>query len=73
VEHQPGHRRRVRGPRRRLQRGAHRHRVDLVFGSNAILRGIAEVYSFEESKDKFVADFVDAWHKVMMLDRYDVG
>ena len=47
--------------------------VDLVFGSNAILRGIAEVYSFEESKDKFVADFVDAWHKVMMLDRYDVG
>lgn len=35
--------------------------------------GIAEVYSFEESKDKFVADFVDAWHKVMMLDRYDVG
>jgi len=47
--------------------------VDLVFGSNAILRGIAEVYSFEESKDKFVADFVDAWDKVMMLDRYDVS
>ena len=47
--------------------------VDLVFGSNAILRGIAEVYSFEDSKDKFVADFVDAWDKVMMLDRYDVA
>ena len=46
--------------------------ADLVFGSNAILRGIAEVYSFEESKEKFVRDFVDAWDKVMMLDRYDV-
>jgi catalase-peroxidase len=46
--------------------------VDLVFGSNAILRGIAEVYSFEESQEKFVRDFVDAWDKVMMLDRYDV-
>jgi catalase-peroxidase len=46
--------------------------VDLVFGSNSILRGIAEVYSFTESKEKFVADFVDAWDKVMMLDRYDV-
>ncbi len=46
--------------------------ADLVFGSNAILRGIAEVYSFEESKEKFVRDFVDAWDKVMMLDRFDV-
>ncbi|MCW2527834.1 MAG: Catalase-peroxidase [Pseudonocardiales bacterium] len=46
--------------------------VDLVFGSNSILRGIAEVYSFDESKEKFVRDFVDAWDKVMMLDRYDV-
>jgi catalase-peroxidase len=46
--------------------------VDLVFGSNSILRGIAEVYSFGESKEKFVKDFVDAWDKVMMLDRYDV-
>jgi catalase-peroxidase len=46
--------------------------VDLVFGSNAILRGIAEVYSFAESKERFVADFVDAWDKVMMLDRFDV-
>jgi catalase-peroxidase len=45
--------------------------ADLVFGSNSILRGIAEVYSFEESKEKFVKDFVDAWDKVMMLDRFD--
>ena len=46
--------------------------VDLVFGSNAILRGIAEVYSFDESKERFVRDFVDAWDKVMMLDRFEV-
>ncbi len=46
--------------------------VDLVFGSNSILRGIAEVYSFSDAKEKFVRDFVDAWDKVMMLDRYDV-
>ncbi len=46
--------------------------ADLVFGSNSILRGIAEVYSFEDTKRKFVEDFVDAWDKVMMLDRYDV-
>jgi catalase-peroxidase len=46
--------------------------ADLVFGSNAILRGIAEVYSFDDAKEKFVRDFVDAWDKVMMLDRYDV-
>ena len=46
--------------------------ADLVFGSNSILRGIAEVYSFDESKGKFVEDFIDAWDKVMMLDRYDV-
>ncbi len=46
--------------------------VDLVFGSNSILRGIAEVYSFDESQERFVRDFVDAWDKVMMLDRYDV-
>jgi catalase-peroxidase len=46
--------------------------ADLVFGSNSILRGIAEVYSFDDAKEKFVKDFVDAWDKVMMLDRYDV-
>jgi catalase-peroxidase len=45
--------------------------VDLVFGSNSILRGIAEVYSSDDAKERFVQDFVDAWDKVMMLDRYD--
>ena len=45
--------------------------VDLVFGSHAILRGIAEVYSFDESQERFVRDFVDAWDKVMMLDRFE--
>ena len=46
--------------------------ADLVFGSNSILRGIAEVYSSADAKEKFVEDFVDAWDKVMMLDRYYV-
>jgi catalase-peroxidase len=46
--------------------------ADLVFGSNSILRGIAEVYSFDDAKERFVRDFVDAWDKVMNLDRYDL-
>jgi catalase-peroxidase len=46
--------------------------VDLVFGSNSILRGIAEVYAASDAKEKFVRDFVDAWDKVMMLDRFDL-
>ncbi|GAC1611633.1 MAG: catalase/peroxidase HPI [Mycobacteriales bacterium] len=46
--------------------------VDLVFGSNSILRGIAEIYSSDDAKEPFVRDFVQAWDKVMMLDRYDV-
>ncbi len=46
--------------------------ADLVFGSNSILRGIVEVYSADDAKERFVHDFVDAWDKVMMLDRYDV-
>jgi catalase-peroxidase len=46
--------------------------ADLVFGSNSILRGIVEVYSADDAKEKLVRDFVDAWDKVMMLDRYDV-
>ncbi len=45
-------------------------RVDLIFGSNAELRGIAEVYACEDGKDKFVKDFVAAWNKVMNLDRF---
>ena len=47
-------------------------RVDLVFGSHAGLRGIAEVYASDDATHKFVSDFVAAWHKVMNLDRFDV-
>ncbi|WP_250461555.1 catalase/peroxidase HPI [Microbulbifer litoralis] len=46
--------------------------VDLVFGSNSELRAVAEVYALNDSEDKFVADFVDAWSKVMTLDRFDL-
>jgi catalase-peroxidase len=45
---------------------------DLVFGSNSVLRGIAEVYAQDDSKDKFVEDFVAAWVKVMNNDRFDL-
>jgi len=47
-------------------------RMDLVFGSNSQLRAIAEVYGAADSQDKFVKDFVAAWDKVMMLDRFDL-
>lgn len=47
-------------------------RVDLIFGSHAQLRAIAEVYAAEDAKEKFVNDFVKAWVKVMELDRYDL-
>jgi catalase-peroxidase len=47
-------------------------RADLVFGSNSELRALAEVYGSADSKDKFVRDFVAAWDKVMMLDRFDL-
>ncbi|MBE9602243.1 catalase/peroxidase HPI [Pedobacter sp. MC2016-24] len=47
-------------------------RADLVFGSNAELRAIAEVYASSDSADKFIADFVAAWTKVMNLDRFDL-
>jgi len=47
-------------------------RVDLVFGSNSILRAYAEVYAQDDSKEKFVKDFVAAWVKVMNSDRYDL-
>ena len=46
--------------------------VDLVFGSNSILRSLAEVYASADASDKFVADFVAAWVKVMELDRFDL-
>ncbi len=48
-------------------------RVDLIFGSNTELRAIAEVYGCEDGEAKFVHDFVAAWNKVMMLDRFDVA
>ena len=48
-------------------------RVDLVFGSNSELRALAEVYACDDAKEKFVADFVAAWDKVMNLDRFDVA
>jgi len=48
-------------------------RVDLVFGSNSQLRALAEVYATNQSHDKFVADFVAAWTKVMNADRFDLA
>ena len=47
-------------------------RADLIFGSNSQLRALAEVYACEDSKDKFMVDFVAAWTKVMNLDRFDL-
>ena len=47
-------------------------RVDLVFGSNSILRSYAEVYAQDDNKEKFVKDFIAAWTKVMNADRFDV-
>src|ERR1700722_5455861 len=48
-------------------------RADLVFGSNSELRAVAEVYASDDAKQKFVNDFVAAWHKVMNLDRFDLA
>jgi catalase-peroxidase len=48
-------------------------RVDLVFGSNAILRAYAEVYAQDDNQEKFIKDFVAAWTKVMNADRFDLG
>ena len=48
-------------------------RVDLVFGSNSILRSYVEVYAQDDNKAKFVTDFVAAWTKVMNADRYDIA
>lgn len=47
-------------------------RVDLIFGSNSILRAVTEVYAQDDAKEKFVTDFAAAWSKVMDLDRFDV-
>jgi catalase-peroxidase len=48
-------------------------RADLVFGSNSVLRALAEVYASSDAKTKFVQDFVAAWTKVMNLDRFDLA
>jgi catalase-peroxidase len=48
-------------------------RVDLVFGSNSQLRAVSEVYASDDAQEKFVRDFVAAWHKVMNLDRFDLA
>ncbi|MEM1147592.1 MAG: catalase/peroxidase HPI [Pseudomonadota bacterium] len=48
-------------------------RADLVFGSNSILRSVAEIYAQSDSKERFTRDFIKAWDKVMMLDRFDVS
>jgi catalase-peroxidase len=47
-------------------------RVDLVFGSNSVLRSYAEVYAQDDNKEKFVKDFVDVWAKIMNADRLEV-
>jgi len=48
-------------------------RIDLIFGSNSQLRAVAEVYACDDSKEKFVHDFIEAWDKVMNLDRFDLA
>lgn len=48
-------------------------RVDLVFGSNSVLRALAEVYAQDDNKEKFVRDFIAAWVKVMNADRFDLN
>ncbi len=48
-------------------------RCDLIFGSNTELRALAEVYAYEDSQEKFLHDFIRAWDKVMMLDRFDLA
>jgi catalase-peroxidase len=47
-------------------------RVDLVFGSNSVLRGLAEVYASSDAQEKLVRDFVKVWTRVMNLDRFDL-
>jgi catalase-peroxidase len=48
-------------------------RIDLVFGSNSILRSYAEVYAQDDNEEKFVKDFIAAWTKVMNADRFDLA
>ena len=46
--------------------------VDLVFGSNSELRALAELYAANDAEEMFVEDFIEAWTKVMTLDRFDL-
>ena len=46
--------------------------IDLIFGSNSELRTIAEIYAYDGAQNRFVSDFVNAWAKVMQLDRFDL-
>ena len=55
------------------QLGARCRRMNLVFGSNSILRAYAEVYAQDDSHEKFVFDFVEAWNKVMNADRFELS
>ena len=48
-------------------------RIDLIFGSNSQLRALAEVYASEDSREKFISDFISAWNKVMNADRFDLA
>ena len=48
-------------------------RVDLIFGSNSILRSYAEIYAQDDNKEKFVNDFIKTWTKIMNLDRFDLN
>ena len=48
-------------------------RIDLLFGANAQLRAVAEVYASADAREKFVRDFVSVWSKVMNLDRFDLA
>ncbi|MFL6108913.1 MAG: hypothetical protein ACJ72L_18290, partial [Marmoricola sp.] len=47
--------------------------VDLIFGSNSVLRALAELYASDDGAEKFVGDFVAAWVKVMDADRFDLA
>ena len=67
-----GERLRGHGPLRRAQVKWTATANDLVFGSNSVLRALAEVYAQDDNKEKFVEDFVAAWVKVMNNDRFDL-
>ena len=55
-----------------MRRDGRASAVDLIFGANAQLRALAEVYACDDAQAKFLRDFVAAWVKVMNLDRYDL-